>query len=130
MNGINTRFKKGELHPNWKGDKAGYLAIHHWLRVNFGKADHCENKDCLKLSYAFDWAKIKDLPYLRRRENFMQLCKQCHTIYDYTDEWRYKIGKSSLGRTHTVNKEGKLKMSLAGKINIKKRLRDSKGKVI
>ena len=72
-----------EEHANaWKGDNIGYVAIHLWLRTNFGKAIRCENVNCRKTSKKYHWALKKCYRYQRRRENFIQLCFGCHSIYD------------------------------------------------
>ena len=36
------RGKFGEESRRWKGNDAGYVAIHLWLVKHFGKADHCD----------------------------------------------------------------------------------------
>lgn len=74
---------KGENNPNWKGDKVGKIGIHIWLRNNFKKRRICElcgfkSNDPLRI----DWALIRGKEYERKRENFMELCRSCHTKYD------------------------------------------------
>ena len=70
-----------------------YRTLHLWLESNYGKADRCENFDCVyprenargKLMIkprGFDWAKIRSKQYERKRENFVRLCKSCHMTYD------------------------------------------------
>lgn len=73
---------KNEKHPQWRGDEASYISIHTWLNRNFGKASQCENKLCTKRSKTMEWAKLKGKKYTHCRENFVQLCKSCHTLYD------------------------------------------------
>lgn len=109
------RFRKGgrgfvgEEHPQWKGDKAGYRAVHIWLIKNYGKADRCENKNCKypkwiyrkkgRLGYTdnpkqgdtkyrliekpsrFEWSLIKGR-YTHKRDNFVMLCPHCHRKHD------------------------------------------------
>ncbi len=70
-----------EHHWHWKGG-IEYFGIHKWLGKTFGKANKCENPDCLKKSKIFHWAKLKDKFYSRNRENFWMLCQKCHSIYD------------------------------------------------
>ncbi len=84
---------RGAAASNWKGDEAGYHAIHQWLRSNFGSADRCENKLCvyprinaanktLKAAKYFEWALLKGKTYVHERANFIRLCISCHKRYD------------------------------------------------
>jgi hypothetical protein len=81
-----TDRQKGIRNHQWKGESAGYQAVHMWLSRNFGKADHCEH--CGLTSEQdprpkrFHWAKIHGLEYAHKRENFFQLCVSCHNHYD------------------------------------------------
>lgn len=98
-----TRFKvghkgyKGSLNGTWKGDKAGYVAIHSWLKSNFGKPTKCENKLCVyprinagnkvvKFPKRFTWALLKGKKYSHNRNNFIMLCMSCHKKYDQNIE--------------------------------------------
>lgn len=92
-----TQFKKGEnvaeKNFSWKGTKANYTAKHMWIRRWWGKANHCENKNCfypkpkdkwgrtLKAPKRFDWANISGT-YKRERNDWKQLCPSCHKLYD------------------------------------------------
>lgn len=73
-----------------------YVAVHNWLRYNYGSADHCENPECYypRLSSAdksktvmydeptgFEWANISG-DYRRDRDDYMQLCVLCHRKHD------------------------------------------------
>lgn len=62
--------------------EGGYYAIHAWLRSNYGSADHCEGTTCSEESKRFEWALIHGKEHEHKRENYMQLCKKCHTVYD------------------------------------------------
>ena len=75
------------------GTATGYWSIHQWLYDNFGKANHCENPECLGLSKIFHWAKKVGCEYERKRENFMQLCVKCHSLYDFTKEKKERFLK-------------------------------------
>jgi hypothetical protein len=81
-------WNKGKTTPNgenanhWLGDGVGYWGIHTWLQKNYGWANKCEDKNCTHKSKTFEWAKLKDKPYQRRREYFIQLCKSYHNKYD------------------------------------------------
>lgn len=84
--------RKEELARNWKGDKAGYVAIHIWLKNKYGKAFKCENPNCtypkpikyrkpLLKPKRFEWASISR-ENKRNREDWIQLCPSCHRKYD------------------------------------------------
>jgi len=83
-----------------KGD-ATYNTIHHWLHDNYGSAIRCESLKCKRKSKQFDWALIKGKKYEHNRNNFKQLCRSCHLIYD-----RHKKG-------YIMPEETKRKISLA-----------------
>jgi len=74
---------RGEKNPNWRGNDVGMIGIHRWLTKNFKKERVCEfcgkeNKNMLGI----DWALLKGKAYERKRENFIELCRSCHAIYD------------------------------------------------
>lgn len=56
--------------------------IHHWLRYKYGSAGKCENKNCSKKSFEFQWSLKHGKTHAKKRENYHQLCKLCHTSYD------------------------------------------------
>ena len=66
--------------PNLYNSK--YEGVHSWLRRKFGKANKCENPDCLKQSSIFQWSLINGKNYQKRRKNFQQFCITCHQKYD------------------------------------------------
>lgn len=85
--------KVGKDSNVWKGDNVGYAGIHRWLSRDFGKPNRCENKLCvyprknglgkiMLKPHHYEWAKLKNFPYARRREYFIQLCVSCHRGYD------------------------------------------------
>ena len=74
--------KRGQLARRWKGDLAGYTAIHIWLYEQIGKANKCENLDCLKLpSSRFEYASISG-ECKRDVSDYIQLCTRCHRRFD------------------------------------------------
>lgn len=85
-------FKRGSDSPQWK-ENPSYFAIHAWLRKTFGKPNICENPKCKHSSEYYQWAKLKNKKYERKRENYIRLCHSCHTSYDMTDEWILKATK-------------------------------------
>jgi len=106
-------FSRDENHPSWKGNNVTYRMIHMWLVAKFGKANTCENVDCSGKSETFEWALVKGCSYERQRENFIRLCKSCHTSYDMTDEARKNMSLAHLGKK--LSMETRMKMSLAHK---------------
>lgn len=90
---LETRKKmSGANRWNWKGKKAGYYAFHQWLKTNYGKANKCENKDCLrKKTKRYEWALLKGKKHDHKRKNYWMLCKSCHSKYDGIDELARKL---------------------------------------
>jgi len=73
---------EGEEHHNWKGDKVGYWALHHWIERKLGKPTKCEHceKDGLT-NNKIHWAN-KDHTYKRNTTDWIRLCASCHKNYD------------------------------------------------
>ena len=69
----------GTLNSSWKGDEAGQVALHRWLRVHHQKKEICSK--CGKQGYT-EYANIKGHNYTRNIEDYMEMCKPCHTEYD------------------------------------------------
>lgn len=67
-----------ENHPQWKGDDAGYQAIHVWLRKNKEKLGWCEH--CSSEGYT-EFANISG-EYKRDIDDYYELCCSCHKIFD------------------------------------------------
>jgi hypothetical protein len=86
----------GEKNTQWKGDDAGYKAIHVWLNRRFGKPDHCEMCGTRekKQPKFFHWAKLKGKQYTHDRENFWMLCVNCHNEYDSGEYQQRKKDRS------------------------------------
>lgn len=71
----------GDKANRWKGNNVSYIAKHRWINQRFGKANKCENKNCLHKSKTYEWANISK-KYLRDRIDYIQLCKICHWYFD------------------------------------------------
>lgn len=73
---------QGEKHFAWKGEKAGLIPKHLWIKRYYGKANKCQNPCC---KYAnpkrYEWANISG-KYLRDISDWMQLCPSCHRKID------------------------------------------------
>jgi len=86
--------KKGKPHYNqreeraynWKGDKAGKDAMHHWVEKWRGKPNYCEICGTTE-KRIYDWANI-DHKYRRVLDDYIRVCRSCHRKYDL----KYKKG--------------------------------------
>lgn len=91
-----TEFKKGHIPwsknkicPNlanennsqWKGDKAGYVAIHIWVKHHKGQPQVCEHCGVTAEEKRLQWANV-DHKYCRNLNDYIQLCSSCHKLYD------------------------------------------------
>ena len=72
----------GKNNPNWRNNDVGKIGIHLWLSKNFKKKKICEFCGKHGNSFSVQWAKLKNKPYARLRENFIELCARCHKNYD------------------------------------------------
>lgn len=90
--------------PRQRINNSQYRNLHHWLDRNFKKSK-CEGEECLGKSERFDWALKKGFEYERKRENYLVLCKSCHTRYDFSENTRKKLSESA-ARTLNGYKKG------------------------
>ena len=73
---------QGENHFAWKGEKAGLIPKHLWIKRYYGKANKCENPDCkYKNPKRYEWANMSG-KYLRVISDWKQLCPSCHRKMD------------------------------------------------
>jgi len=98
ISGLHTTGWKEAENPNWKGDRAGYTALHHWVVRQRGRAVWCMKcGSCINIQ----WANISH-EYKRDIRDWMELCKKCHMIYDHQDgAWgkaKQLYGEKHLGR--------------------------------
>ena len=74
--------KTGSLARNWKGKKAGYVAIHLWVKKTKTKIGKCSNPRCRhKNPKRFEWASISR-KWRRDVNDYVELCPSCHRIFD------------------------------------------------
>lgn len=70
----------GENASAWKGDNAGYHALHKWIQSRLGKPNKCD--DCgITSGKRFEWANISG-KYLRDVNDWKRLCSVCHHKMD------------------------------------------------
>jgi len=70
-------FKENEKHPNWRGKKVSYTALHAWVKkrkINNGKCEWCGKTKRLDLA-------CKGI-YDRDLNNWEWLCRKCHMKQD------------------------------------------------
>lgn len=73
-----SRLATSERHGLWKGDKAGYIALHSWVERKLGRPQKCD-KCGTGLSKRFEWHNI-DGRYERDLNGWERLCTTCHAI--------------------------------------------------
>jgi len=69
-----------ESNPAWKGEKAGYSALHKWLYKRKKKNNVCEMCGT-KVAKKYEFANISG-EYKREVDDFMEVCTRCHRQYD------------------------------------------------
>lgn len=75
----------GNKNINWKGDKAGYDALHAWVARRLGKPMVCQNCGKTKQNpKSIHWAN-KSGEYKRKLSDWLRLCASCHRNYDVSN---------------------------------------------
>lgn len=78
-----------------KGKYTEWNKIHTWLNSRYGKAKKCENLKCeTPDSNVYHYALLRTKKYEKNRENFAQLCPQCHARYDRWADWDVKLKRN------------------------------------
>lgn len=79
-NWVRTDKNRGANHHRWKGDDAGYHALHKWVQSRLGKPNKCQ--DCFTTTAPkFEWANISG-KYMRDLKDWKRLCGVCHHKMD------------------------------------------------
>lgn len=72
---------RGRTPSNWKGDDAGYCAIHQWVAQHRGTPNRCE--ECgTDEDIRYEWANISG-EYKRSLDDYRRLCVSCHRKEGY-----------------------------------------------
>jgi hypothetical protein len=71
--------RAGSSHPSWKGESAGYSAIHLWVRRRMIRPTACPQ--CGTKESILDLANISQ-KYLRDLSDWHWLCRKCHMSED------------------------------------------------
>ncbi len=77
----NIKTWHNEGHPRWKGEDAGYVSKHMWVRKHKGKPLVCEHCGVTREEKRLSWAN-KDHKYRRVLSDYIPLCYPCHKKYD------------------------------------------------
>jgi hypothetical protein len=90
--------KIGDKNGGWKGDKAGYHALHDWLRQHYPKARVCD--ECGRPDGRTEFALIHGRTYSRNRDDYRELCCPCHRRYDLGGKTLSpeRVAKAAAGR--------------------------------
>lgn len=72
---------KGERNVNWKGNDAGYRALHIWVQIALGKPEYCVKCGAHGIGHQMHWANISGR-YLRDLTDWIRLCPKCHRAFD------------------------------------------------
>jgi hypothetical protein len=94
LNDYPGRFKLGHKglaessNPSWKGDEAGYTALHSWVSRKLGRPKLCAACGTTN-SPKFEWANVSG-NYLRDLADWERLCRACHFA---KDNKRERVGR-------------------------------------
>ena len=73
---------ENEKHPQWKGDRASYRAIHKWVERKLGTPRKCQKCKLIILGqHRMHWANISR-KYQRNLQDWIRLCSSCHGKFD------------------------------------------------
>jgi hypothetical protein len=71
--------RSGTANHMWKGDDAGYFALHCWIAKHFEKTGECEH--CGSSARPTEFASVNHT-YTRDRVDWLELCRKCHRKQD------------------------------------------------
>jgi len=80
----------GENNRNWKGDKAGYKAIHHWIRKHLSRPEKCV---ACNERPSREVANL-DGKYTRDLTTWQWMCRSCHLRMDDVANKAWKTKKT------------------------------------
>lgn len=74
------RDQYGEKNPRWKGDRAGYNALHRRVSLALGKAASCVQCGCADSGKTYDWANLTGR--YESVDDYLPMCRSCHQRFD------------------------------------------------
>ena len=78
-----SKAHSNEKHHGWKGDDAGYSALHSWVARKKGPAKDYKCSECESIEH-LQWSN-KDHKYRRVLGDWRVLCASCHRKYDFNN---------------------------------------------
>lgn len=91
--------KIGKESMAFKGETAKSSSKHCWINKYYGKSDRCDNPKCSGESKHYEWANLKNHKHTRKKEDYMMMCRKCHSIFD-----KSKCCKNGHKRTNNSTK--------------------------
>lgn len=84
----------------WRMDKPKYYyrIVHDWINRHYGKANKCQNPNCKNKSKVYEYCLKRGREHDRNINNYIQLCRSCHRLYDMTDELKKKLTERIAGK--------------------------------
>lgn len=79
----------------WKGDNAGYSALHKWIARVKGKPAYCEECNRSDEGTPYDWANISG-KYKRDVSDWKRFCRSCHQKFDNVAQKRTLTNRKNL----------------------------------
>lgn len=76
--------QSGERGNNWKGNKAGYFALHIRVRGQRGKPCFCEVCKTIDKNKTYEWSNLTG--NFVNIMDYKRMCKSCHNKYDKNKE--------------------------------------------
>jgi hypothetical protein len=99
----------GQDHPNWKGDAAGYGALHDWVKRWRPKTGICS--DCKASGRRTHWHNLSG-HYHRNLDDWVEVCPSCHKRRDpMSESGRARIAAANRKRIVSADTRAKLSAS-------------------
>jgi hypothetical protein len=103
-----------EKNPSWKGNKAGKVSLHLYIKRRKIKpllCEHCKEKP------ATDLANLKNHNYSRNIEDYAWLCHRCHQKMDKTFPNQVYDWNGKKHRPESIEKMKRNRPDISGKNN-------------
>ena len=71
---------RGELNAQWRGDNAGYQALHLRVEASRGKPQKCELCDRTDSDTRYEWANLTGI--YTDINDYQRMCASCHRRFD------------------------------------------------